>query len=199
MLEELDLELSDDYRTTRTCVGRDARRVLLSNVIKFCDNLFKIHCSGVELLAEIGDAQVGRCEEWLGDLLGLNLSGHKAWKTCGQHRVFDRYSATGQSGDVETCRAALLEECGTNVDGSGDTSFSGCCYAEALESDSGSCQMIDDHFTRGPCLDRSVCVNRLNGDWIRCAAPPSAEPEPSDSSPDPSRRPTTDEEPGGSV
>ncbi len=30
--------------------------------------------------------------------------------------------------------------------------------------------MIDDEFTRGPCLDRSVCVNRFNGEWIGCTA-----------------------------
>ncbi len=41
---------------------------------------------------------------------------YKGWKTCGQHKVHDRYSMAGQSSDEEACRATFLDECGTNID-----------------------------------------------------------------------------------
>jgi len=175
MLGELGLELSDEYAALRACVGRNARAMTSANAVKYCDNLFKVHCAGADLLAEIGEAQVRRCEQKLHESLGLKLAQYKGWTTCAQHKVFDRYSATGASSDEAACRAMLLDDCGTNIDAALETgemsterrAFAECCSAGALDP---ACPMIDAGFSRGPCPDRAVCVNRLTSEWIHCSA-----------------------------
>ena len=183
MMQDLGLELSDAHDTMRACVGQDTRGMISANVSRYCDNVFKIHCSGLELLTEIGEAQVRQCEEQLNESLGLRLEQHKGWKTCGQHDVFDRYSNTGESSDENQCRTALLDECGTNIDAVLETGkispeqrgFVECCSTDALDPESRSesddrCRMIDDSFSRGPCHDRSICINRFTSEWIHCSA-----------------------------
>ena len=178
MARELGLNLSEDYATLRSCVEHDTQRMSSSNAIKYCDNVFKVHCSGIDMLTEIGEAQVERCEAGLTESLGLNPKRHKGWTTCGQHKVFERYARDGEPSDADACRAAFLDECGTQIDAvaahevsSDQHSFAKCCSADALGSDSGlDCGMIDDDFRRGPCRDRPVCVNRLTSEWLQCSA-----------------------------
>jgi hypothetical protein len=180
-IRDLDLELSADYEAMLECVARDTRRMATEDAIKYCDNVLKGHCSGLDLLAEIGEALVQQCGGQLHESLGLTLDQYKGWRTCAQHKVFDRYSRDGVASDEHACRAALLDECGTNIDaaitaGAGSPEqqgFAECCSADAFDAesrgDSGSCRMIDDGFERGPCHDRSVCVNRLTSEWIHCS------------------------------
>jgi len=183
MMRDLGLELSEDHETMRACVGHDTARMTSDNAVKYCDNVFKVHCSGVDLLAEIGEALVRRCEAQLDESLGLRLDRYNRWRTCGQHKVFERYSATGESSDEGMCKAAFLDECGTNIDASieaGETSseqreFVECCAVDPFDTEgrSGSgrnCEMIDDGFKRGPCHDRSICINRYTSEWIHCSA-----------------------------
>lgn len=177
---ELGLELSADYEPIRACVDHDTHRMSPANAVKFCDNVFKVHCSGVDLLAVIGEAVAERCEERLGESLGLRLRQYEGWRTCAQHKVIDRYSKKGEASDEAQCKAAFLDECGTNVDAALETdeltseqrAFVECCSAEALgaesRGDSGACGMIDDGFERGPCHDRPVCVHRFTSEWIHC-------------------------------
>lgn len=180
MTRQLGLELADAYATLRACIERDARRVSSARAIQICENIFKVHCSGLELLAEIGEAQVAHCEKALRKNLGLKLEQYPGWTSCAQNEIFDRYTLAGEADD-EICRSALLDHCGTNLDAAlqdGQISeqqraFIACCSADALDAashgDDGPCPMIDDGFTRGPCRDRSLCVNRLNSEWISCS------------------------------
>jgi hypothetical protein len=176
MLEELKLDLGTDYERILDCVQDDTQRMESANALKYCDNVFKVHCSALDLLTEIGEAQVQRCEVLLSESLGLTAKQHSNWRTCAQHDVFDRYSLKGEfSGEVE-CRSALLDECGVNIDvairqgalTADQRRFVDCCAADAVDA----CPMIDDGFGRGPCHDRSVCVDRLSGEWLRCSALP---------------------------
>ena len=108
--EGLGLDVSDDYETTRSCIEHDTRAMGRANAVKYCDNVFKVHCGGLDLLAEIGEAQVRSCEERLTKSLGINVAEQKSWKTCGQHKVIDRYSISGESSDTEgACKAAFVE------------------------------------------------------------------------------------------
>ncbi len=168
MLEDLGLEFSGDYKALLECVQNDTQRMAVADAIRYCDNVFKVHCSALDLLTEIGEAQVERCEEQLGASLGLKLDQYEGWKTCAEQSVFERYSKKGEASDEAACRAALLNECGTNVAADEQQAFAACCTAEALDSD--ACPMIDDGFSRGPCLDRPVCVNRLTSEWLECAS-----------------------------
>ena len=139
----------------------------------------ELHVS-LDLLTEIGEAQVEQCEKLLGESLGLKPRQYKGWKTCAQHEVFDRYSQSGESSDAKACKAALLDRCGKDLDAATQAGtlspeqrdFVECCSADSLGpgSDSDRCPMIDDGFARGPCLDQDVCVNRLTTEWIRCDA-----------------------------
>ena len=179
MMQNLGLDLSDDYEASRACVGDGAQERPLP--LRYCDNIFKVHCAGIDLLAEIAEAQVQRCEQQLGESLGLQLGQYKGWKTCAEKDVFDRYAMAGEASDAEMCRAAFLDECGTNIDtavqagmvSSDQHEFVECCSAGALgpadRSGSDDCRMIDDGFERGPCQDRSVCVNRLTSEWLDCS------------------------------
>ncbi|HEX9731145.1 MAG TPA: PQQ-binding-like beta-propeller repeat protein [Thermoanaerobaculia bacterium] len=176
MTEDLGLDLADDHEAVLACVRRDTARMSPANAVRYCENVLKVHCPGLDLLAEIGEAQVERCEELLAGSLGLQTDRHEGWKTCAQHKVFDRYSMKGEASGEAACRAALLDECGTNLDAAVEANelspeqrvFAECCSADALDPE--TCPMIDDGFERGPCHDRPVCVNRLTTEWIRCSA-----------------------------
>lgn len=177
---EFGLDLADGYSTALACVEHDTSRMQPVFPIRWCDNVFKIHCSTLDLLAEIAEAEAVRCERLLGESLGIDASRHRAWKTCARDVVFDRYASEGRSSDEAACRGALLRECGTNIEpratspelSSDSRAFVECCSAETLDPDrrsSDRCGMIDDGFTRGPCLDYPVCVNRLSGEWLSCS------------------------------
>jgi len=179
MMRDLNLDLSETYETILACVKYDTQRMTSANAVKYCDNVFKVHCSAIDVLTEIGEAQVQQCEEQIKGSLGLKLEQYKGWRTCGQNRVFDRYSMSGEPSDGKTCEAALLDECGTNIDSAVESDggspeqreFVDCCTADELTSDGRDerCGMIDDGFSRGPCHDQSVCVNRLTSEWIHCS------------------------------
>ncbi len=181
MMRDLDLDLSDDYETIRACVGRDTSMMSEANAIRYCDNIFKVHCSGIDLVAEIGEAQVQQCEKQLRESLGLNPKKYKGWRTCAEQSVFERYSKAGEAIDEAACRDTFLDMCGMNIDATleadklspGQREFVDCCSASTLDSRSraGSdrCRMIDDGFKRGPCHDRPVCINRHSSEWIDCS------------------------------
>jgi hypothetical protein len=168
MIKELELEFADDYKALLECVQRDTQQMSTANAVQYCDNVFKVHCSALDLLTEIGEAQVERCEQQLSASLGLNLNDHEGWTRCAEQSVFERYSMQGQASDEATCRSTLLNDCGTHLATSDQPSFTACCSAETLDRE--ACPMIDDGFSRGPCLDRPVCVNRLTSEWIECSS-----------------------------
>jgi hypothetical protein len=178
MMQELELDLSESYESILACVEHDTQRMASANAVKYCDNVFKVHCSAIDVLTEIGEAQVEKCEALIESSLGLKLDQYKSWRTCGQDKVFERYSMDGKASDEEACRAALLDDCGTNIDAAIETDsssaaqreFVDCCSAEGLDPDGRGdrCGTIDEGFSRGPCHDRPVCVNRQTAEWIHC-------------------------------
>jgi len=181
-MKSLDLDLSAEYREAQACVDRDTRRMTADNAIKYCDNVFKVHCSGVDLLTEIGEAQVKRCAARLGESLGVQVRQLRGWTTCAEQKVFERYPTGGEALDEGACRAALLDECGVNIDAAiradelspEQREFAACCRADRFAPDDGGagrCPMIDAGFARGPCRDYPVCINRLNSEWFHCPTP----------------------------
>jgi hypothetical protein len=112
--QELGIDLSAEIDGIRECMEDNTQRMAVPIPQTWCDNVFKIHCSGLDLLAEIGDALVARCEEELKTTPGVDLHGSPAWNTCGEQKVFDRYSRQGQISDLQACRDILLEECGAD-------------------------------------------------------------------------------------
>lgn len=65
-LEEMGLDLSEDDASARACVRRDTSRMTTANAVKYCDNVFKVHCAGMDLPAELSEAQGRRCKEQMG-------------------------------------------------------------------------------------------------------------------------------------
>jgi len=179
MIRDLELDLADDYASILACVENITQELPSDRAIKYCDNFLKGHCPAMDLLTEIGEAQVLRCEQRLNQSLGVSLDQYKGWQACAQHDVFDRYALSGESSDERACKASFLEKCGTNIDAaieSGEISpeqreFVQCCSADTLDPQRAgqSCAMIDDGFSRGPCLDRPVCVNSTTTEWIQCS------------------------------
>lgn len=99
-IERFGLDLAGDYETMRACVTHDTGRMTSENAVRYCDNIFKAHCAGIELLGEIAEAQVAWCEA------RLEIEDEKAWRSCGRHRVHDRYAQEGVVSDEAACRAA---------------------------------------------------------------------------------------------
>ena len=64
----------------------------------------------------IGDAIVDRCERDLGASLDIDLTRHETWNVCGEQKVFDRYSMTGETSDEEACRQIFLDECSAELE-----------------------------------------------------------------------------------
>jgi len=177
LLKEFDLGFEKALDDLLVCVRHDTQRMASDNAIQFCDNVFKVHCSGVDLLAEIGESQVARCEASLKESLGVDLGNHPKWMSCGRDAIYEPYAREGKISAEADCRAALLDTCGSNIDDAvrhGSLSgtrkaFVDCCSADALNAADGACGMIDPGFERGPCSDRAVCVDRTNGDWLTCS------------------------------
>ena len=193
LTRRLGLDLSEEYERLLACVRHDTQRMNSDLAIRACDNVLKVHCSGVDLLAEIGAAQVEWCEDRLRSTLGVEPRQHKSWTTCGEHRVYDRYAKDGKPVDEATCRSALLEQCGTNIDAElasgkqrkGRRAFVNCCTANSIERGEGDrCAMIDPSFDKGPCLERDVCVDRETAVTLAAQVSGHLDNDPGDTSPE---------------
>lgn len=112
---ELGLDLEEALAETRECVDENLAQMAPAIPRGWCDNIFKIHCSALDLLAEIGDALIDRCEVELGASLGLDLAHDRSWNVCGEQRVADAYSMAGAASDAAACRRILVEECGGGI------------------------------------------------------------------------------------
>ena len=106
-MEDLELELSRDYESLRQCMRRDTERMAVPIPVGWCDNVFKIHCSGLDLLTEIGEAMVDRCKRQLSATVGEDLDRHSGWQRCVGDKVFLRYSVAGEATDEDACHAAF--------------------------------------------------------------------------------------------
>ncbi len=96
MTRDLGLELAEDASALRACLERNIQGMRSPMPTGWCDNALKVHCSGLDLLTEIGEAQVARCAELLGEPLD----------SCADQKVFDRYMLGGEASDEAACRAA---------------------------------------------------------------------------------------------
>lgn len=170
--ERFGVDLTERLRELRPCIARDIARMPATLPVGWCDNVFKVHCSGIDLLTEFGEAMIEVCEQEIRASLGLTPGRYEAWRGCAADRIFDDYSTGGIAGDEKSCRATFLEECAVSLDATplADLSaeqqaFLACCRADSLDD----CPMIERSFPRGPCLDRPVCVNRQTSEWISCS------------------------------
>jgi hypothetical protein len=116
---EFGLDLDASMADTRACVDGDLVRMPPSIPRGWCDNVFKVHCSGLDLLAEVGDALVDRCESQLSDALGFDVAQDRTWNVCGEQKVFDAYSMKGSVSDAVACRRIFVDECGAEIEDSG--------------------------------------------------------------------------------
>ena len=107
LMRELKLDAAADWSEVRACTERGMTPVSKDNALPYCDNIFKVHCSAVELLGEIAGAIVQRCEQQLDATLSEDAAARKQWQTCAKHRVFDRYAMTGEVSDAAACRREL--------------------------------------------------------------------------------------------
>jgi hypothetical protein len=115
-LRDLGLDRAEDWSALRACVERDTRRMSAENAVRYCDNVFKVHCSAGDLLAEIGEAWIARCATAVGQALGTEVSTHTAWRTCVEPRLFDGYVLEGKLPTTDECRAAFLDDCAAQVE-----------------------------------------------------------------------------------
>jgi hypothetical protein len=118
--EEFGLDLTDRLTENRACVDRDLSMMPASIPRGWCNNVFKVHCSGLDLLAEIGDEVVDRCGAWLSDTFSFDVGRNRTWNTCGEQHVFDAYSIEGRVTDTTECRRIYVEECGGEISAPGD-------------------------------------------------------------------------------
>ena len=107
----LEFDLGDQAESLRACMRQDLARMPPRIPHGWCDNVFKVHCSGLDLLTELGEAQVTWCEASLEASLGIDPRSTRAWTTCAENKVFDRLSVEGEASDADACRSAL-DECG---------------------------------------------------------------------------------------
>ncbi len=108
--ERFGLDRTDRIAELRTCVAGDLDLMNLPIPFGWCDNVYKIHCSGLDLLTELGEEQIAFCEESLAESAGIDPGRERAWTTCGADRIFERYSRNGQTSDAAACRE-VFEAC----------------------------------------------------------------------------------------
>ena len=110
---ELGLDLVAEIEENRACMEGDLRRMPPTLPRRWCDNVFKIHCSGVDLVTEIGEALVRRCESsWLAELSADGGAEPATRRRCASNLVFERYAEKGLAPDASEC-VQLFEECGS--------------------------------------------------------------------------------------
>jgi len=112
--DELKLDLAGEVRAMRGCVSRDASRMNPDLAVRACDSVFKIHCSGLDLLLEVGEALVARCENELAPLFEQDPRQRERWERCGRDEVFDRYNESGTVTGTAECATVLREACGAD-------------------------------------------------------------------------------------
>ncbi len=112
LLDQLGMDLGETYATARSCIVRDTQRMSEENAVKYCDNVFKVHCSGLDLLTEIGETLAVRCQETLRRELGLGPGQRREWLSCGGNAVFDDYSRGKGVTRGGHCRAVAEAACG---------------------------------------------------------------------------------------
>ena len=78
LIEELKLDLTEEYEAILECVAGFTQRMPAADAVRYCDNMFKGHCPGLDLLTEVGEAQVGRCEELIGEFISERISANSA-------------------------------------------------------------------------------------------------------------------------
>jgi outer membrane protein assembly factor BamB len=107
----LDYDLGGETAALRTCMENDLERMPNRIPVRWCDNVFKVHCSGLDLLTEIGEAQADWCEEALEKSMGIDPNATPEWTTCAENKIFENFSMHGRTSDADACEAALME-CG---------------------------------------------------------------------------------------
>jgi hypothetical protein len=115
-LRDLGLDRAEDWSALRACVERDTRRMSAENAVRYCDNVFKVHCSAGDLLAEVGESWIERCATALGQTLGTDVKSHQAWRTCASPRLFDGYVLEGKLPTTDDCRATFVDACGAKLE-----------------------------------------------------------------------------------
>ncbi len=106
-----DFDLGSRARELRVCLEKDLEGMPAKMPVRWCDNAFKVHCSGLDLLTSLGEAQVEWCESTLATEFGIDAAKTPAWTRCAADRVFDRFSTNGESSDAAACRQTLAD-CG---------------------------------------------------------------------------------------
>jgi hypothetical protein len=96
LARELGPDFEADAKALSACHARDTQGMPNPMPVGWCDNSYKIHCSGLDVLTEIAEGQVESCEELLGEKLS----------SCAAQRVFDRYSQDGELSGRAECVAA---------------------------------------------------------------------------------------------
>ena len=123
-IRELGLDLREEHQALRACMARDVQRMRIPIPFGWCDNVFKIHCSGLDLLTEVGEAWIHRCERRLGERLGVDLRADASWTACETDGLFDAYTLNGRTSDEAACQAAY-ERCA-----SGEAAAAGAAEGE---------------------------------------------------------------------
>ena len=110
LADELGLDLGPELEALASCMTRDTHRMAVPIPVGWCDNVFKIHCSGLDLLVEVGEALEARCARELDDAQaaegGAEIRDLPRWRSCALDEVFDRYSRHGAPAGGDLCREA---------------------------------------------------------------------------------------------
>jgi len=114
---EFGLDFGERLVEMDACVDRDLGMMPPSIPRGWCDNVFKVHCAGLDVLAEIGDLVVEGCESSLEEELGLDVTRNRTWNVCGEQKVFDAYSHAGIVSGPAACRRIFVQECGAVLEG----------------------------------------------------------------------------------
>jgi hypothetical protein len=112
---ELDLDLARDVVELRACMAENVRHMAVPIPVPWCDNIFKIHCSGLDLFVEIGEGLADRCESHLAGALVPEREDFRERRACVRNAVYERYSLRGEASDHNDCRT-LFDECGPGTE-----------------------------------------------------------------------------------
>jgi hypothetical protein len=109
LTEELTLDPAQSEAELRACMAENVRHMAVPIPVSWCDNIFKIHCSGLDVLVELGEGLADRCESDLADSLDPEREEHGKLRACLRDKVYELYAQHGEVTDREACRTLLVQ------------------------------------------------------------------------------------------
>ena len=113
LARRLDVELPQTPDELRACVERDLDRMKDPFPVGWCDNVFKIHCGGLGVLTELGEAMADACETAVREAADVEPPADGL--RCLRDRTYELFTGDGVATEDAACVELFASECAPEI------------------------------------------------------------------------------------